>query len=129
MIRRPPRSTLDRSSAASDVYKRQVPWETLALSVVLYILIPVVGARAWRMYLRKAGGPAAVERVLARLHAVSLAALLAMLVLLFGFQGQQILDQPLVIAILAVPILVQVSFNSALAYWLNRRLGGAHSVA
>jgi len=106
-----------------------VPWGTLALSVVLYIVIPVVGAQLWRRSLLAAGGPDAVARVLARLHVVSLAALLTMLVLLFGFQGQRILEQPIVIAMLAVPILIQVAFNSGLAYWLSRTLGVQHDVA
>jgi len=106
-----------------------IPWGTLALSVVLYILIPVIGAQLWRRALIAAGGPAAVARVLARLHVVALAALLAMLVLLFGFQGQHIVEQPIVIAMLAVPIVIQVAFNSGLAYWLNRSLGVQHDVA
>jgi len=106
-----------------------IPWGTLALSVVLYILIPVIGAQLWRRALIAAGGPAAVARVLARLHVVGLAALLAMLVLLFGFQGQHIVEQPIVIAMLAVPIVIQVAFNSGLAYWLNRSLGVQHDVA
>ncbi len=106
-----------------------VPWETLFLSVVLYILLPVIFAQAWRRYLLTHGGKPALEVMLARLHPVSLAALLATLVLLFGFQGEQILNQPLVIAMLAVPILIQVYFNSGLAYLLNRRFRVAHSVA
>jgi len=105
-----------------------VPWDTLLISVVLYIVIPVVLAQAWRRVLR-ARGPAALERVLDALHPLSLLALLATLVLLFGFQGDAIIRQPLIIAILAVPILIQVYFNSALAYWLNRKLGVAHNVA
>jgi ACR3 family arsenite transporter len=106
-----------------------VPWGTLLLSVVLYIVIPVVVAQAWRVQLLKRGGAATLERTLARLHVPSLAALLATLVLLFGFQGEQILAQPLVIALLAVPILIQVYFNSGLAYLLNRRFKVAHCVA
>jgi ACR3 family arsenite transporter len=106
-----------------------VPWDTLLLSVVLYIVIPVVAAQAWRTQLLRRGGAAALERTLARLHVPSLAALLATLVLLFGFQGEQILAQPLVIALLAVPILIQVYFNSGLAYLLNRRFKVAHCVA
>ena len=106
-----------------------VPWETLATSVVLYILVPVVVAQWWRRTLLRGGKPWALDSVLARLHPVSLSALLLTLVLLFGFQGRQILDQPLIIAMLAVPILIQVFLNSALAYWLNRRLGVSHSVA
>jgi ACR3 family arsenite transporter len=106
-----------------------VPWDTLLLSVVLYIVIPVVVAQLWRAQLLKRGGAAALERTLARLHVPSLAALLATLVLLFGFQGEQILAQPLIIALLAVPILIQVYFNSGLAYLLNRRFGVAHCVA
>ena len=106
-----------------------VPWATLATSVVLYILVPVVVAQWWRRSLLRGGGPRALDSVLARLHPVSLSALLLTLVLLFGFQGRQILDQPLIIAMLAVPILIQVFLNSTLAYWLNRRLGVAHNVA
>jgi ACR3 family arsenite transporter len=106
-----------------------VPWDTLLLSVILYIVIPVAVAQAWRVQLLKRGGAAALERTLARLHVPSLAALLATLVLLFGFQGEQILAQPLVIALLAVPILIQVYFNSGLAYLLNRRFKVAHCVA
>lgn len=106
-----------------------VPWDTLLLSVVLYIVIPVVVAQAWRARLLSQGGTAVLDRMLGRLHTPSLAALLATLVLLFGFQGKQILAQPLVIALLAVPILIQVYFNSGLAYLLNRRFRVAHCVA
>src|SRR5487761_2100253 len=106
-----------------------VPWATLVISVVLYILVPVAFAQLWRVRLMRSGGGEAVAALLARLHPVSLAALLVTLVLLFGFQGRQIVAQPLIIAMLAVPILVQVYFNSALAYWLNRRLGVAYNVA
>jgi len=105
-----------------------VPWETLFLSVVLYIVLPVLFAQWWRRRLL-ADGAAVLEATLAKLHTVSLTALLATLVLLFGFQGEQILAQPLVIAILAVPILIQVYFNSGLAYLLNRQFGVAHCVA
>ena len=106
-----------------------VPWDTLLLSVGLYIVIPVLAAQWWRAQLLKRGGTVALERALARLHVPSLAALLATLVLLFGFQGEQILAQPLIIALLAVPILIQVYFNSGLAYLLNRRFGVAHCIA
>ena len=106
-----------------------VPWETLLLSVVLYIVLPVLFAQWWRRRLLARGGDVRLEAVLARLHPLSLTALLATLVLLFGFQGEQILQQPLVIVILAVPILLQVYFNSGLAYLLNRQLGVAHCVA
>ncbi|MBI5136665.1 MAG: ACR3 family arsenite efflux transporter [Nitrospirae bacterium] len=106
-----------------------VPWATLVLSVLLYVAAPVVAAQWWRRRVLQAGGKAALARLLATLHPVSLAALLATLVLLFGFQGERILAQPLVIALLAVPIVIQVYFNSALAYLLNRRLGVAHCVA
>jgi ACR3 family arsenite transporter len=105
-----------------------VPWDTLFLSVALYIVIPVIVAQAWRRTLLKRG-PEALATTLARLHPVSLAALLATLVLLFGFQGEQILKQPLIIALLAVPILIQVYFNSGLAYLLNRHFRVAHCVA
>ena len=106
-----------------------VPWDTLSLSVALYILAPVVLAAALRRRLLARGGTQWLQAALDRLSPLSLAALLAMLVLLFGFQGRQIIDQPLVIAVLAVPILVQVYFNAGLAYLLNRRLGVAHEVA
>ena len=106
-----------------------VPWDTLALSVGLYILVPVAVAVLLRRRLLATGGQARLETLLARLGPLSLLALLATLVLLFGFQGKQIIEQPLVIAILAVPILIQVYFNAGLAYLLNRRLGVAHCVA
>jgi len=106
-----------------------VPWETLVLSVVLYIVVPVVIAQMLRRRLIATGGLPAVARMLATLQPLSLIALLATLVLLFGFQGDQIIDQPLTIALLAVPILIQVYFNSGLAYLLNRLTGEAHCVA
>ncbi|MBA3834952.1 MAG: ACR3 family arsenite efflux transporter [Sphingomonas sp.] len=106
-----------------------VPWETLLLSVVLYIVIPVVIAQLIRKAALAAGGPAALEGLLKGLGPVSLIALLATLVLLFGFQGDQILARPLVIALLAVPILIQVYFNAGLAYWLSRKFGVAWCVA
>ena len=106
-----------------------VPWDTLFLSVVLYIVIPVIFAQLWRTALLKSGGEQALQNVLQVLGPISLLALLATLVLLFGFQGEQILSQPLVIAILAVPIFIQVYFNSGLAYLLNRKFGVAHCVA
>jgi ACR3 family arsenite transporter len=106
-----------------------VPWGTLFLSVVLYIVIPVAFAHWWRKRLLAKGGESALQRVLERLQPISLVALLATLVLLFGFQGEQILAQPLIIAMLAVPILIQVYFNSGLAYLLNRQVGEAHCVA
>ncbi|MBS7700391.1 MULTISPECIES: ACR3 family arsenite efflux transporter [unclassified Chelatococcus] len=106
-----------------------VPWGTLVLSVILYIIIPVVLAQAVRRYLLAKGGQAALERVLSKLGPASLVALLATLVMLFGFQGEQIIAQPLVIALLAVPILIQVYFNAGLAYLLNRLSGEQHCVA
>ena len=107
-----------------------VPWDTLLLSVVLYIVLPVVVASVLRAWILKGdNGKARLQRLLERLHPVSLSALLITLVLLFGFQGKQILSQPLIILLLAVPILIQVYFNSGLAYWLNRKLGVAHCVA
>jgi ACR3 family arsenite transporter len=105
-----------------------VPWDTLLTSVVLYIVIPVILAQAWRRRLL-ARGEAAFAAAMARIGPWSIAALLATLVLLFAFQGEAILAQPLVIALLAVPILIQVLFNSALAYGLNRAVGEKHSVA
>jgi len=106
-----------------------VPWETLFLSVVLYIVVPVIAAQAIRRLLLSSGGPAALQRLLDRLQPLSLLALLATLVMLFAFQGQQIVAQPLVIALLAVPILIQVYFNAGFAYLLNRWSGEAHCVA
>ena len=106
-----------------------VPWSTLLLSVGLYIVVPVVVAVLLRRWILRRRGEAALATLLQRLHPLSLIALLVMLVLLFGFQGGQILSQPLIIAILAVPILIQVYFNAGLAYWLNRRFGVAHCVA
>jgi arsenite transporter len=105
-----------------------VPWGTLLLSVLLYIVVPVIVAQVWRRVLLQKGG-AAFARSLRTLQPLSLVALLATLVLLFGFQGEQIVRQPGVIAILAVPILVQVYFNAGLAYWLSRRFGVAWCVA
>ncbi len=106
-----------------------VPWETLLLSVVLYIVVPVIIAQIVRRSVLAKGGSQALAQLLSALQPVSLLALLATLVLLFGFQGEQILAQPLIIAILAVPILIQVYFNSGLAYLLNRAAGEAHCVA
>jgi ACR3 family arsenite transporter len=105
-----------------------VPWDTLFTSVLLYIVIPVAIAQGWRALLLK-GGEVRLQATLALIQPYSTAALLATIVLLFAFQGRQILAQPLIIAMLAVPIVIQVYFNSALAYWLNRRLGVAHCVA
>jgi ACR3 family arsenite transporter len=105
-----------------------VPWGTLILSVVLYIVVPVIVAQLWRRTLLESG-PAALARTLAVLGPVSLVALLATLVLLFGLQGEQIIAQPLVILLLAVPILIQVYFNAGLAYLLNRRAKVAWCVA
>ncbi|WP_116519723.1 ACR3 family arsenite efflux transporter [Achromobacter insuavis] len=105
-----------------------VPWDTLLVSVGLYIVIPVILAQLWRRALLRRGA-AVFDAALARIGPFSMAALLLTLVLLFAFQGQAILGQPLVIAMLAVPILIQVLFNSGLAYWLNRKVGERHSIA
>jgi ACR3 family arsenite transporter len=105
-----------------------VPWATLVTSVVLYIVIPVLLAQVLRRALL-AKGAAAFDAVMTKIGPWSIAALLLTLVLLFAFQGEAILKQPLVIALLAVPILIQVFFNSALAYWLNRAVGEKHNVA
>ncbi len=105
-----------------------VPWDTLLASVVLYIVIPLILAQLWRRRLLSRGQQS-LETALARIQPWSVAALLATLVLLFAFQGDAIIRQPLIIALLAVPILIQVFFNSALAYWLNRAVGEKHSVA
>ncbi|WP_229726554.1 ACR3 family arsenite efflux transporter [Sphingomonas alpina] len=106
-----------------------VPWNTLLLSVALYIIVPVIVAQILRRAVMAQGGQGALDRLLSRLGPVSLVALLATLVLLFGFQGEQIVAQPLIIALLAVPILIQVYFNAGLAYVLNRAVGEAHCVA
>jgi len=106
-----------------------VPWETLLLSVGLYIVVPVIAAQLIRRSLLSSGGPARLEATLAWFQPISLAALLATLVLLFGFQGEQIIAQPIIIALLAIPILIQVYFNSGMAYLLNRAAGEAHRVA
>ena len=106
-----------------------VPWDTLLTSVALYIVVPVVIAQVIRSRVLARGGQAALDRLLARIGPWSIAALLATLILLFAFQGEQILKQPLIIAMLAVPILIQVFFNSTLAYVLNRAVGEKHSVA
>ncbi len=106
-----------------------VPWDTLLLSVVLYIVVPVVLAQILRRALLAMGGPARLQATLDRFGQISLFALLSTLVLLFAFQGTQILAQPLVIVLLAVPILIQVYFNATLAYLMNRAAGETHSVA
>ncbi len=105
-----------------------VPWDTLLTSVVLYIVVPVILAQLWRKLLLNKG-QIAFDAAMEKIGPWSIAALLATLVLLFAFQGEAILKQPLVIALLAVPILIQVFFNSALAYWLNRALGEKHNIA
>ena len=108
----------------------QVPWDTLFLSVLLYIVVPLIIASLWRRHLLAGDkGEARLQEVIARLGPISLVALLATLVLLFGFQGKQIIAAPLIIALLAVPILIQVFFNSGIAYLLNRQVGSPHCVA
>jgi arsenite transporter len=106
-----------------------VPWETLLLSVALYIVVPVIVAQLWRRALLKSGGQTALARMLQTLSPLSLGALLLTLVLLFGLQGEQITRQPAIIAMLAVPILIQVYLNAGFAYWVNRRLGVEWCVA
>ena len=105
-----------------------VPWDTLLISVVLYIVIPVILAQILRRSLLKKG-QAAFDQAMNRIGHDSILALLLTLVLLFAFQGQAIVAQPLIIAMLAVPILIQVFFNSGLAYWLNRLAGEKHNIA
>jgi ACR3 family arsenite transporter len=106
-----------------------VPWTTLFLSVVLYIVVPVIAAQLWRRSLLAQGGEAALARTLRTLQPISLIALLATLVLLFGFQGEQIVRQPLIIALLAIPIVIQVYLNAGIAYAVNRALDVPHNVA
>jgi ACR3 family arsenite transporter len=105
-----------------------IPWATLFTSVLLYIVIPVFLAQIWRKLLLQ-NGPQAFDTAIKKIGPWSITALLLTLVLLFAFQGEAILQQPLVIALLAVPILIQVFFNSALAYWLNKKLGEKHNIA
>lgn len=105
-----------------------VPWDTLFTSVILYIVIPVILAQLWRRTLL-AKGQTAFDATMEKIGPWSISALLVTLVLLFAFQGEAILKQPLVIVLLAVPILIQVFFNSALAYWLNRAVGEKHNIA
>jgi ACR3 family arsenite transporter len=106
-----------------------VPWDTLLLSVALYIVVPVILAQAVRRWALARLGDGGMQSLLKRMQPVSLSALLITLIMLFGFQGEQIIKQPAVIALLAVPILIQVYFNSGLAYLLNRASGEAHCVA
>jgi ACR3 family arsenite transporter len=106
-----------------------VPWQTLFLSVVLYIVVPVIAAQLWRRSLLPRGGERALAAMLRRLQPVSLVALLATLVLLFGFQGEQIVRQPIVILLLAIPIVIQVYLNAGIAYGLNRAAGVPHNIA
>jgi ACR3 family arsenite transporter len=106
-----------------------VPWDTLLLSVGLYIVVPVIAAQIYRRWLLASGGVDGMNRALAVLQPISIAALLLTLVMLFGFQGEQIVAQPTIILLLAVPILIQVYFNSGLAYLLNRATGEQHCVA
>lgn len=105
-----------------------VPWDTLLTSVVLYIVVPLFIAQAWRRRLLR-NGQAHLDATMERIGPWSTVALLAMLVLLFAFQGNAIIQQPLIIALLAVPILIQVLLNSGLAYWLNRLVGERHNIA
>jgi ACR3 family arsenite transporter len=106
-----------------------VPWSTLVLAVGLYIIVPVIVAQLWRRSLLRRDGGALLERTLRRLQPVSLAALLLTLVLLFGFQGEQIVRQPLIILLLAVPIVIQIYLTAGVAYGLNRALGVPYNIA
>jgi ACR3 family arsenite transporter len=105
-----------------------IPWDTLLTSVIIYIVVPVILSQLWRRFLLSRGTER-FNNVMRDVAPWSISALLATLVLLFAFQGQAIIDQPLIIALLAVPILIQVFFNAGLAYWLNRVVGEKHSVA
>lgn len=107
-----------------------MPWDTLLLSVLLYIVVPLIIASLWRrILLRRREGPLKLAQTIHRVQPFSLIALLVTLVLLFGFQGEQIISEPLIIALLAVAILLQVLFNAGLAYWLNRVVRSPHCVA
>lgn len=106
-----------------------VPWDTLVISVLLFIVVPVIISQMLRKALHNSGNDHALNAVLKTLQPVSLGALLVTLVLLFAFQGEQIISQPLIIAMISVPILIQVYFNAILAYWLNKKFKVAHCVA
>jgi ACR3 family arsenite transporter len=105
-----------------------IPWATLLISVGIYIVIPVILSQLWRKTLL-AKGQAAFDMTMENTGRWSICALLLMLILLFAFQGKAIIAQPLIIALLAVPILIQVIFNASLAYWLNKKLGEKHNIA
>lgn len=105
-----------------------MPWQTLLVSVVLYIVVPVILAQLWRRYLLQEGEKA-FDKTMAYIGPWSMSALLLTLVMLFAFQGHAILKQPLVIALLAVPIVIQVIMNTGLAYWLNKKAGEHHCIA
>lgn len=105
-----------------------VPWDTLLTSVVVYVVVPVILSQLWRRALLRQGDDR-FAKVMSRVGPWSIGSLLTTLVLLFAFQGQAIIDQPLIIALLAIPILIQVFFNAGLAYWLNRLVGEKHSIA
>jgi ACR3 family arsenite transporter len=105
-----------------------VPWATLLISVLMYIIVPVILAQSLRHFLLRKGQQA-LDNVLNAISPASIAALLTTLVLLFAFQGEAILQQPVIILLLAVPIFIQVVFNAGLAYWLNRVLGEKHNIA
>jgi ACR3 family arsenite transporter len=106
-----------------------IPWDTLLLSVLIYIVIPLIIATLWRRQRISKYGLPGLQHTLKKLHPWSLGALLVTLILLFGFQGEQIIEQPLIILLLAIPILLQVLFNSTLAYLLNRAVKSPHCVA
>jgi ACR3 family arsenite transporter len=106
-----------------------VPWNTLFISVILFIVVPVIISQILRALLLRNGNQNALNSALNTLQPISLSALLITLVLLFAFQGQQILEQPLIILLLSVPIIIQVYFNSLLAYWMNKKFKVAHCVA
>ncbi len=106
-----------------------IPWETLFISVGLYIILPVIAAQLWRKHILAQGGQKALDKIIHALDPASILALLVTLVLLFGFQGSEIIAHPMIIVLLAVPILIQVYFNSGLAYLLNRQFGVKHRVA
>lgn len=128
-IAAPETPSVGRLDANQSIYRRKPRSYTLLLSVFLYIIIPVIIAQVWRHSVMSTGGQAALAKALKAIGPISLVALLTTLVLLFGFQGQQILRQPLVILLLAVPIVIQVYLNAGIAYLLNRQCGSAHSVA
>tara|TARA_R110002012_G_scaffold258598_5_gene439303 strand:+ start:42420 stop:43547 length:1128 start_codon:yes stop_codon:yes gene_type:complete len=106
-----------------------VPWQTLLLSVTLYIVVPVIIAQVLRSRMLATGGEARLQALLSKLQPLSILALLATLVVLFAFQGQAILAQPMIIVLLSVPIIIQTYLIFGIGYVANRVVGETHVIA